>query len=228
MSRANPIMMRPRLLDLFCGAGGASVGYHRAGFDVVGVDINPQPDYPFEFHRADALTFPLDWFDTIHASPPCQGYTTMSNRHRGQGGKADSHGELIDATRWRLTMSGLPWVIENVAGARSQMQNPVTLSGGAFGLGVERPRLFESSVPLTVPKYVKVADPIGVYGRHHDGRRLFTRRDGSSQWAAKTLAEGQSAMGIDWMPWASLTESIPPAYTEFIGAQLLAHLRVAA
>ena len=213
-------MRRPRLLDLFCGAGGAAMGYHRAGFDVVGVDIEHHADYPFEFHQADALTFPLDGFDAIHASPPCQGFTTMSNRHRGNGGIADSHPNLIAGMRLRMSMAGVPYVIENVPGARRELIDPIILTGGMFGLGVERPRLFESNIPLATPPKAKCHNPVGVYGKL-DGRRLFTRKDGTMQRAARTLTEGSTAMGIDWMQWHDLTESIPPAYTEHIGRQLI-------
>jgi DNA (cytosine-5)-methyltransferase 1 len=223
--------MKPRLLDLFCGAGGASVGYHRAGFDVTGVDIEPHPDYPFELIVGDVTTILADYdpawlddFDVIAASPPCQGYTTMSNRWRGQGGKADRHPELIDWTRMGLQAWGGPYVIENVPGARPHMHNPITLHGGMFGLGVNRPRLFESNVELSVIQAPRVKNPVGVYGKSHDGRRLFTRTDGTNQYAAKTLEEGRAAMGIDWMTWPDLTEAIPPAYTEHIGRQLLAHM----
>jgi DNA (cytosine-5)-methyltransferase 1 len=215
-----------RILDLFCGAGGCSVGYHRAFPDaeIIGVDINPQPRYPFTFVQADAMTYPLDGFDFIHASPPCQGHTTMSNRHRGKGGKADSHADFIAGIRWRLTMAGVPFVIENVPGARSELIHPVTLSGGMFGLGVDRPRLFECTFPVTAPARIRVADPIGVYGKAHDGRRLFTRKDGTNQHAASSLVQAQQAMGVDWMEWRELAESIPPAYTEHIGNALAAHL----
>jgi DNA (cytosine-5)-methyltransferase 1 len=212
-----------RLLDLFCGAGGAAMGYHRAGFEVVGVDINPQPHYPFEFHQADALTYPLGGFDAIHASPPCQAMTTMSNRHRGKGGLADSHINLIPETRAAIGHLMLPYVIENVPGARRYLRNPVTLSGGAFGLGVDRPRLFESNILLLGHPRATV-DPLGVYGKAPDGRRLFTRADGSVQRAASSVAEAQWAMGIDWMDWRELAEAIPPAYTEWIGRQLIAAL----
>jgi hypothetical protein len=124
--------VRPRLLDLFCGAGGAAVGYHRAGFDVVGVDINPQPRYPFEFHQADAMTFPLDGFDAIHASPPCQAYS-----HGTPPDKRSNHPDLLDATRDRLNAAGLPWVIENVP--RAPLRSPVILCGSQFDLTAHDP-----------------------------------------------------------------------------------------
>ena len=219
--------MRPRLLDLFCGAGGAAVGYHRAGFDVVGVDIHPQPNYPFEFVQDDALTVSGDWqdFDAIHASPPCQAHTGMSNRWRGHGGKADSHRDLIPATREMLADTGLPYVIENVPGARSSLQSPVVLTGEMFGLGVHRPRLFESNCQLLVPpKSPANRESIGVYGKAHDGRLLWRRKDGTEQHAASSLEQAREAMGIDWMEWRELAESIPPAYTELIGQQLMQHV----
>jgi DNA (cytosine-5)-methyltransferase 1 len=214
-----------RMLDLFCGAGGAAVGYHRAWphVEIVGVDINPQPNYPFTLFRGDvrlALKVLDLWeFDFIHASPPCQAHTTMSNRYRGQGGVADSHTDYIAEVRDALSRVTRPYVIENVPGARKMLHHPITLTGGMFGLGVERPRLFECSFPVVVPQFVKVTNPIGVYGRHHDGRLLWTRKDGSQQRAARTLAEGRDAMGIDWMEWRELAESIPPAYTEWLAGQ---------
>lgn len=225
MSRGNLV----KILDLFCGAGGCSVGYHRSGFDVVGVDLYPQPRYPHAFHQADALEWleehSTDGFDAIHASPPCQAHTAMSNRWRGTGGKADDHVDLIAATRALLERTGLPYVIENVPGARRMLRDPVTLNGGMFGLQVDRPRLFEANWGLLVPEKVRVADPVGVYGKAHDGRRLWTRSDGSTQHAASSLEQARDAMGIDWMAWRELAESIPPAYTELIGHQLMQHLR---
>lgn len=219
---------RPKLLDLFCGAGGCSVGYHRAGFNVIGVDRETHPDYPYKLIDADAMTVLADAdllaeFDVIHASPPCQGYTTMSNRWRGNGGIADSHDTLIAEVRHYLKKWGGVYVIENVPGARKDMRNPVNLRGGMFGLGVDRPRLFESNVSLTVPPNHRVDNPVGVYGKL-DGRRLFTRKDGTEQRAARTLEQGRAAMGIDWMQWHDLTEAIPPAYCEWIGTQLLKHV----
>jgi DNA (cytosine-5)-methyltransferase 1 len=218
-------MTRPRLVDLFCKAGGATRGYQQAGFHVTGVDIEPQPNYcGDEFVQADALNFPLDGFDAIHASPPCQAYTTMSNRHRGYGGRADGHEALIAAVRDELRLTHAVWVIENVPGARADMHNPITLHGGMFGLGVQRPRLFESNVLLLGARAPAVTDPIGVYGKAHDGRRLFDRADGTTQYAAGSLEQARASMGIDWMTWDELRESIPPAYTEHIGRQLIDHL----
>jgi DNA (cytosine-5)-methyltransferase 1 len=224
-------MSRPKLLDLFCGAQGAGVGYSRAGFDVTGVDIEAHPDAPLPTIVADALSILLEPafladFDVIHASPPCQNFTTMSNRSRAVGGKAATdHPDLISWVRVGFLAWGGAYVIENVPGARRELRCPIILSGGAFGLRVDRPRLFESNVPLTSPKRVKVNDPVGVYGKL-DGRRLFTRKDGTEQHAARTLEQGSAAMGIDWMSdWADVTEAIPPAYTEHIGRQLLAHIK---
>lgn len=240
---------RPRLLDLFCGAGGAAMGYHRAGFDVVGVDVKPQPRYPFDFIPADVLTlrtsdpgvgrcavygpplgagpaWPDKWigsFHAIHASPPCQAHTAMSNRWRGSGGRADSHADLIGWTRDFLIASGLPYVIENVPGARRAMRETITLTGGMFGLRVHRPRLFESNVLLLAPEPARAPrDSVGVFGKRHDGRLLWRRRDGTEQRAAKSLEEARDAMGMPWASWRGCAEAVPPAYTEWIGRQLLA------
>jgi DNA (cytosine-5)-methyltransferase 1 len=223
-------LARPKLLDLFCGAGGCSVGYSRAGFDVTGVDRTAHGDYPFPMYAADAMDvlgspWFLGQFDVIVASPPCQASTTMSNRYRGKGGPTDELVNLIPDVRGALQAWGGVYVIENVAGARKSMRSPVTYTGGAFGLRVDRLRLFESNVLLTPPPRVKVVDPLGIYGRSPDGRRLWTRADGTSQRAARSLAEGAAAMGIDWMTaWEDVTEAIPPAYTEHIGRQLIDHL----
>jgi DNA (cytosine-5)-methyltransferase 1 len=214
---------RPRLLDLFCGAGGAAVGYHRAGFDVVGVDIDPQPHYPFEFHQADALEYPLDGFDAIHASPPCQAYSTMGNRARLPSPA------LIETILERFAELSTPWIIENVAGAKQHMPNAFVLTGGMFGLGVHRPRLFMSNVlilanaPVPPPPH-----GVGVYGRAPDGRRLFNRKPNGTYRAPRSLEEAQTAMGMNWADWHGTKEAIPPAYTEHIGAQLHAHLSRAA
>jgi len=209
----------PRLLDLFCGAGGAAMGYHRAGFDVVGVDIVDQPHYPFEFHRGDALTWPLYGYDAVHASPPCQAFTNLSNRWRGKGGAADAHPDLIAQTRELLEATGLPWVLENVVGAAKTMRPTLLLDGSMFGLGVHRPRLFESNVLILSPGRGCHGDQmIGVYGKAPDGRVL---NYATGQRCAASLEEAQEAMGMDWADWHGTKEAIPPAYTEFIGAQLL-------
>lgn len=218
----------PNLLDLFSGAGGAGEGYSRAGYRVTGVDIEDHDYPPGEFIRADALDVLADTaflarFDVIHASPPCQALTTMSVKHRGKGGRADSHANLIPPVRDALLAWGGVYVIENVPGARRYMRGPITLTGGMFGLGVDRPRLFESNAILWPAPEKPVTDPVGVYGAM-DGRRLWTRSDGSTQRAARTLEEARAVMGIDWMNWADLTEAIPPAYTEYVGRQLLASI----
>lgn len=220
---------KPRALDLFSGAGGATKGLQRAGFHVTGVDLTRQPHYCGDaFLEADALTVELAGFDFVWASPPCQAHTTMSNRWRGSGGRADTHANLIPAIRERLAMAGVPYVIENVPGARRHLRSPLTLTGEMFGLGVHRPRLFETSVALLAPcKPQPARGSIGVYGKLHDGRLLWRRTDGTEQRAAASLAEARAAMGIDWMTWRELAEAIPPAYAEFIARQFLAQRRAA-
>jgi DNA (cytosine-5)-methyltransferase 1 len=212
---------RPLLLDLFCGAGGAAMGYHRAGFDVVGVDIKPQPHYPFEFHQADALVLHLPFvmeFHTVHASPPCQAYSTTRTLHEAK------YPKLIEDVRALLVVAGLPYIIENVVGA--PLLNPVKLCGSSFGLPVWRHRLFESNAALMVPPCAHSwsPEPLDVTGT--GARRLGPRLDGAGGNSRKpeSLEQARAALGIDWMTRPELSEAIPPAYTEFIGAQLLEHL----
>lgn len=220
-------MSRPRILDLFSGAGGAAQGYHDAGFDVVGVDIRPQPRYPFEHHVADAMTFPLDGFDAIHASPPCQAYSIANNIHG-----RDDHPDLLPATRDRLKAWGGPWVIENVPG--SPMDNWVVVCGLALGLGVKRHRWFESNVGLLVPPcpYGHPGDWVSVFGRTvlSRGHVIGKAKGGGNRIQRQHLGTdiGRAAMGIPWMNRDELSLAIPPAYTHHIGTQLLAALEQAA
>jgi DNA (cytosine-5)-methyltransferase 1 len=208
-------MAKPRLLDLFCGAGGASVGYHKAGFDVWGVDVNPQPNYPFPFCQADALTFPLDGFDVVHASPPCQAYSTTRTMH------SNKHPELIEAIRNRLLSSGLLYVIENVPGA--PLSNPIILCGEMFGLRVIRHRLFECSLSVSQPKHLTHRKE-GRYGYDHgkwnrDGYYLGVYGHGGGKG---TTSQWGNAMGIGHhMTRLEMAQAIPPAYTEYIGRQML-------
>jgi DNA (cytosine-5)-methyltransferase 1 len=213
---------RPRLLDLFCGAGGAAVGYHRAGFDVVGVDIAPQPHYPFEFHQADALTWPLDGFDAIHASPPCQAYSAATRDY-------SNHADLYDLTRRRLHGAGLPFAIENVIGA--PYDHGVFLCGSMFGLAVDgewvqRHRNFETSWFAFQPQCQHPTDRRALLVTGHAFIKEARDCGRHSRQGPFELAE--RLMGIDWMSRHELTQAIPPAYTEWIGAQLLRALAVAA
>lgn len=223
-------MTRPRLLDGCCCAGGATRGYQLAGFHVTGVDVVEHPNYcGDDFIEGDVLELDLSGYDAIHMSPPCQALTTMSNRYRGKGGVADSHVNLIAPVRARLEQTGVPWIIENVPGASTHLRNPVELTGEMFGLGVHRPRLFESNVLLLAPARPRASrSSIGVYVAAPDGQRLWTRTDGTEQRAASSVAQAAEAMGIDWMDWRELAEAIPPAYTQHLGAQLLEHLAVPA
>jgi len=207
-----------RLLDLFCGAGGAAVGYARAGFEVVGWDRDPQPDYPFEFHHGDWSEADLTGFDAIHASPPCQRFSTAT-------ADPDRHPDLIAPVREALIGSGLPYVIENVP--QSPLINPVRLCGSAFGLRVRRHRHFESNALIfgTTCRHYQQGTPVGVYGDHPDPRP-YLRPDGTQRGTkARTVAEAQEAMGMPWADWRGLAEAIPPAYTEWIGTQLADHIR---
>lgn len=288
---------RPRLLDLFCGAGGCSMGYHRAGFDVVGVDVHPQPRYPFEFHQADALEFPLDGFDAIHASPPCQAFSALRHLNPGK-----EHPDLIAPTRDRLRAASVPYVIENVEGAPlGEGTQLLLLCGTMFRLQtpdgraeIRRHRLFElggftialrpacqhgqasfsvvgTGAAVAGRKTLcAVGDhPHSAADRHEDRRRVLTvsgdkpnsantprkvitvvghtpessprRRtvsvtgatpqanqkfDYGRTYVRETFSvdDARAAMGIDWMPMKSLSQAIPPAYTEFIGRHLLAAL----
>jgi len=216
--------MKPRLLDLFCCAGGVAAGYDRAGFEVVGVDIDPQPNFPFEFIQADALALPMKFlksFDAIHASPPCQSYSDLAKRN----GNAHEWPRLVEPVREMLIRSGKPYVIENVEGA--PLLNPVVLCGTMFkGLRVLRHRLFESNFTITVPPHGK--HPIchtfdkrkAQYGKTNDMVDFVSVNGGGNC----TVAAAKDAMGIDWMTKDEMNEAIPPVYMEFIGKQLIEHL----
>ena len=220
-----------RMLDTFCKAGGAGMGYHRAGFEVVGVDIEPQKRYPFEFHQGDAIDFILEHgheFDAIHASPPCQAYCAMKTMPN-----AGDHPRLVDHTRSALVATGKEWVIENVVGA--PLVNPVMLCGSHFnlratdGYQLQRHRLFELSFFLLVDMPCRhTSKTVGVYGgkardiakeKRHYALPKETR--GEPVGVVLPQGTGREAMGIEWMNAKELSQAIPPAYTEYIGKQLM-------
>jgi DNA (cytosine-5)-methyltransferase 1 len=219
-------MTRPVLLDLYCGAGGAAMGYHEAGFDVVGVDVKPMPRYPFEFVQADALeyleTADLSRFSAIHASPPCQAYSRLRTlpwlRDR-------EYWDSIPPTREALTRTGLPWVLENVEGAPVQAMR---LCGTMFslewddGTPLYRHRLFESTFFSLTPGHPKHRVVL-VPGRLLKGRARLN--NGYVVGGHQNGIRAKGAMGIDWMTGSELSQAIPPAYTRYIGAQLLQHIR---
>ena len=210
---------RPRLLDLFCGVGGCSVGYARAGFDVVGVDHVPQPDYPFSFVLADAITFPLDGFDAIHASPPCKRFSVTQAVHRHRLRLFDPNDDLLTPTLERLRASGLPWIVENVPGA-PMPPDSVTLCGSAFGLAVRRHRLFAGSGRLvgSVCRHSLQARVVGVYG---DGG-AWTRTAPGGGGTKVVGQDAADALGIDWTTdQRRLAQAIPPDYTDWIGRQVI-------
>lgn len=220
--------VRPKLLDLFCCAGGAAMGYHRAGFDVVGVDIRDQPNYPFDFIQGDALDLDdsfMAQFDAIHASPPCQAYSVTAKRT----GMGSNWPTLIGPTRRTLQETGLPYVIENVVGA--PLKNPVVLCGTMFpNLRVIRHRLFEANFEITPPKHIPHKDhPLchtldkrkAHYGKTNEWVHFVQVNGGGNC----TVAAARNAMGIDWMTKREINEAIPPAYAECVGRALMSHLR---
>lgn len=212
-----------RLLDLFCGAGGAATGYHRAGFEVVGVDIEPQPNYPFEFYQADALELlraPGTWnpgpFDAAHASPPCQAFTAYRRRGDGVG---DGYPDLIEQVRHVLRGTFSAYVIENVPGA--PLDDPERLCGSSFGLDIRRHRLFETNWPLVAPP----CNHAWQTPRFPQATNRTNLRSTVEVGAYRCATIAPAAMGIDWMTNDELSEAIPPAYTSFVGAQLAGYLR---
>lgn len=229
--------MRPRLLDLFCGEGGAGMGYHRAGFDVTGVDNSAARlrHYPFKSIKADAIEYLLEHgheYDVTHASPTCTGYSrgTVAIPDR-----LEKYDRLIGVTREALLMVGGPYLIENVADARRELIDPVMLCGRQFGLTatdedgtplvMDRHRLFESNVPLTAPPHQKHDRSIQVAGSYGGARRdkieaRMIRKGGY----VPGLAVQRELLGTPWMTGRGCMYSIPPAYAEYIGRQLIAHL----
>jgi len=207
--------VKPRLLDLFCGAGGAAMGYHRAGFTVVGVDIRPQPNYPFRFLERDALTlmetflareddwFVIDYFDAIHASPPCEHYANVTSWR----GDTSDHPDLIGPTRELLEATGLPWVMENVPEA--PLRADFKLCGTSLGLRVRRHRAFETNW-----SGIALAHPC----QHRPDDFAF------DHGAKQPESVYRDAMGCEWMTVVESRDAIPPAFTEFVGAQLLEHI----
>ncbi|MFF1597466.1 SAM-dependent methyltransferase [Streptomyces mirabilis] len=206
---------RPRLLDAFCCQGGAAMGYHLAGFDVTGVDIAPQPRYPFTFVQADAVDFIREHgadFDFIHASPPCQ-HDSDCQRIRG-----NDHPDLIAPTRAALETTGRPCVMENVRGALPKLREPVMLCGGMFALETYRHRYFETGggFALDQPPHPAHTVPQAKMGRPvppgHYGQFV-------GNFSGVPLA--RKVMGVEWMTREGIRECIPPAYSEWIAAQFL-------
>ena len=227
--------MKPRLLDLYCGAGLAADGYDEAGWEIIGVDINPQPDYPYYFVQEDALRYVREWgytFAAIHASPPCQFLTSARHLRTAQGGES-KYPDLLTPTLQALRWLSVPWVVENVEGAKAIMQprqgeRLVRVCGSSFGLEIQRHRLFLSNVPIegtACDHSVFPPDPItgkprpwGVY--HVPGDSIPKGgRTAVNAWHAAALF----GLSRD-LPWDSIKEGFPPVYTEHIGKQLLAYV----
>ena len=208
--------MKRRILDLFSGAGGAAMGYHRAGFDVVGVDVKPQKRYPFAFVQGDALEYLAAHgreFDAIHASPPCQAYTPL----KALCGR--NYPDMVAAVRAGLNETGKPWVIENVASAPVMATG--LLCGTMFGLRVYRHRRFESTVFLWNPPHPPHRIRAGAAGtKGGRGRKSHYMAGGFVTVCGNVGSYAGEAMGIDWMTGDELSQAIPPAYTEYVGRQL--------
>lgn len=218
---ADPSREPFRLLDLFCGAGGAGKGYADAGLEVVGVDINRQPNYPYRFIQADCMGLSREFlaqFDAIHASPPCQRYTRKTATWGRKRTTNFEHPDLIGPVREILVETGLPYVIENVLGA-PLLGRPIILCGTQFGMRIIKHRQFETNWPLQECR--EPCDHSNVYNPWHG--------------AGRSAAEHRAAQGTPWIPspggasrkagvTGDLNNAIPPAYTHFIGEQLAAHL----
>lgn len=218
-------MAKPRKLrcaDLFCGAGGAAMGLHQAGFEVIGFDIKPQPHYPFEFNLKDALQVDLSRFDCVWASPPCQLYTRMNQGLIQAQGRAKDHPDLIASVREKLIASRLPYIIENVPGA--PLINPIMLCGSAFNLNVQRHRLFESNVfmleqPCQHGIWEKDKPALHRLSKNQKSRVVGVYGNGRGK--GDTVSAWKNAMGIDWMTLEELKLAIPPAYSLYLGRQLI-------
>ncbi len=224
-STERALQSKPLLIDLFCCAGGAGMGYKRAGFEVIGFDNTHQPRYPFPFVLDDALLFLAEWIGGhrdygnvvgFHASPPCQLFTAYRRKGNGVG---DDYENLIPETRELLERTGLPYVIENVEGA--PLRDPVTFCGSSFGLDIRRHRLFESNFPLVAPP----CNHRWQTPRFPQATNRANLRRTVEVGAYRTAKIAPAAMGIDWMELGELSQAVPPAYTEFIGRQMLAHMR---
>ena len=186
------------------------MGLRQAGYEVVGVDINPQPKYPFEFHQADAMTFSLDDYDFIWASPPCQGYS-----HLTPESAKSNYQKLIPELRERLIANGKPFCIENVAGARNELINPIMLCGSMFGLRTQRHRFFETNFPIEAPCACDHSEiPLLVTTASKASRELRFKLG----MKPKTVANASAAYDIDWMDFNGLREAIPPAYSRYIAS----------
>jgi len=205
-----------KLLDLFCGVGGASAGYTAAGFDVTGIDLKHGKRYPYTYIRGNVSDYLnneyLQQFDVIHASPPCQTHSITQHLRNAQG-KSTSKVDMIPEVRAALIASGVPYIIENVPG--SPLIDPIQLCGSSFNLKVRRHRLFESNINLkgSICNHNAQGKPVGVYGSLND------EIPGGGH-TAKTLHQARSAMGIEWALWGELVEAIPPIYTEYLGKQI--------
>jgi DNA (cytosine-5)-methyltransferase 1 len=206
-------MSNPKLLDLFCGGGGASMGYYQAGFEVVGVDIEPQPKYPFTFIQGDVFQVLPDIyrnFDVIVGSPKCQRYSTIT-----KCGTDKEYEDQIPQLRWKLMFYGRPYVIENVP--RAPLIDPTILCGTMFGLNVIRHRAFESSLKLAEPPVHNHVKTVVKHGRRPDRTKHYAAATGHMS----DVPFVQESMGISWLGQKGLAQAIPPAYTLWIGKQLM-------